>query len=384
MGADVIRSFVVGALLALVLGLGIGLGLSASGWLPGWVPLAGREAAAPVAALPPAELVVAPEGSEERATIDLFQQARDSVVAISTSAARRDFFGRSAGEVPLGTGSGWVWDGQGHILTNAHVIEGASRASVQLADGRAFDARLVGADTVHDLAVLRIEGEDLPAPLSLAPPEPPQVGTKVLAIGNPFGLDWTLTTGIVSALERELPGDQAGAIRRGLIQTDAAINPGNSGGPLLNSAGQVIGVNTAIYSPSGGSAGIGFAIPAATVARVVPELIRTGRYSPPTLGLLFDARVNAAVNRQGLEGVLVLDVPRGSPAEQAGVEPAQFLRDGRIVPGSVITAVEGEPVESLDDLLADIDARQPGEEVTVTFTTGRDEQTVELPLLPGT
>jgi S1-C subfamily serine protease len=335
---------------------------------------------APVA---PAELTLAPEGSDEAATIALFQTVRDSVVAISTSAAQRGRFGVATTEVPLGTGSGWVWDGQGHILTNAHVIEGASRASVQLADGRAFDARLVGADRVHDLAVLQIEGEHLPAPLSLAPSEPPLVGSRVLAIGNPFGLDWTLTTGIVSALERELPGDQAGAIRRGLIQTDAAINPGNSGGPLLNSGGQVIGVNTAIYSPSGGSAGIGFAIPAATVARVVPELIRTGRYSPPTLGLVFDARINTAVNRQGLGGVLVLDVPRGSEAERAGMEPAQFLQDGRIVPGSVITSVEGEAVDTLDDLLAEIDARQAGDEVAVTFATGDDEQTVELPLLPG-
>ncbi|EYD76129.1 serine protease, putative [Rubellimicrobium mesophilum DSM 19309] len=378
-----IRGLLVGAILALVLGLGIGLGIGASGWLPEWLPVARQESAPPVAPVPPAELVVAPEGSEERANIDLFQRARDSVVAISTSAARRGLFGAATTEVPLGTGSGWVWDGEGHILTNAHVIQGASSASVQLADGRAFDARLVGADTVHDLAVLQIEGEDLPAPLSLAPPEPPQVGTKVLAIGNPFGLDWTLTTGIVSALERELPGDQAGAIRRGLIQTDAAINPGNSGGPLLNSAGQVIGVNTAIYSPSGGSAGIGFAIPAATVGRVVPELIRTGHYSPPTLGLLFDARINSAVNRQGLDGVLVLDVPRGSEAETAGVEAAQFTRDGRIVPGSVITAVEGEPVATLDDLLADIDARQPGEEVAVTFETGGKETTVEMALVAG-
>ena len=372
----------MGAILALVVGLGIGLGLGASGWLP--QALGSRAGTAqPVVPVPPAELTLAPQGSDEAATITLFQTVRDSVVAISTSAAQRGRFGVATTEVPLGTGSGWVWDGQGHILTNAHVIEGASRASVQLADGRAFDARLVGADRVHDLAVLQIDGEDLPTPLSLAPAEPPLVGSRVLAIGNPFGLDWTLTTGIVSALERELPGDQAGAIRRGLIQTDAAINPGNSGGPLLNSAGQVIGVNTAIYSPSGGSAGIGFAIPAATVARVVPELIRTGRYSPPTLGLVFDARINAAVNRQGLDGVLVLDVPRGSQAERAGMEPAQFLRDGRIVPGSVITSVEGEQVETLDDLLAEIDARQVGEEVAVTFATGRGEQTVELPLLPG-
>ncbi len=368
------RAILVGLLLALVLGLGIGLGLGASGWMPE------RGAEAPV---PAPILAVAPEGSDEAATIDLFRAHRDSVVAISTSASQRDVFGRSAGEVPLGTGSGWLWDARGHVITNAHVIEGATAASVQLADGRAFDATLVGRDTVHDLAVLLIDGEDLPAPLQLAPPEPPQVGAKVFAIGNPFGLDWTLTTGIVSALERELPSDQAGTIRRGLIQTDAAINPGNSGGPLLNSGGQVIGVNTAIYSPSGGSAGIGFAIPAATVARVVPELIRSGRYTPPTLGLTFDPRINAAINRQGLPGAIVLDVDRGSEAAQAGVEPAQLLRDGRVRPGHVVTAVEGEPVETLDDLLGALDRHAVGDRVEVTFDTGGRQQTLELPVLAG-
>jgi S1-C subfamily serine protease len=360
-----------------LVGLGIGLGLGASEL----IGTRERAAAAPVPA--PVQLAVAPEGSDEAATIELFRSARDSVVAISTSASQRDLFGRSAGEVPLGTGSGWLWDDQGHVVTNAHVIEGATAATVTLADGRAFDATLVGADRVHDLAVLLIEGEDLPAPLTLAASEPPLVGSRVLAIGNPFGLDWTLTTGIVSALERELPSDRQGTIRRGLIQTDAAINPGNSGGPLLNSTGQVIGVNTAIYSPSGGSAGIGFAIPSATVARVVPELIRTGRYSPPTLGLVFDPRINAAINRQGLAGAVVLDVQRGSPAAQAGVEPAQLLRDGRVRPGYVVTAVEGEPVATLDDLLAILDAHQPGDTIEVTFDTGGDEKSLELPLLPG-
>nr|WP_246849299.1 trypsin-like peptidase domain-containing protein [Rubellimicrobium arenae] len=341
-----------------------------------------------VTALTPASpapvITVAPEGSDEAATIDLFRSARDSVVAISTSTSQRDVFGRNAGEVPLGTGSGWLWDNQGHVVTNAHVIEGASAASVQLADGRAFDASLVGRDTIHDLAVLQIDGQDLPTPLTLAAPEPPLVGSRVLAIGNPFGLDWTLTTGIVSALERELPSDQAGTVRRGLIQTDAAINPGNSGGPLLNSAGQVIGVNTAIYSPSGGSAGIGFAIPAATVARVVPELIRSGRYTPPTLGLTFDPRINAAINRQGLPGAIVLDVDRGSEAAQEGVEPAQILRDGRVRPGYVITELGGEPVATLDDLLAALDAHAVGDRVEVTFATGGgEEQTMELSVLAG-
>ncbi len=377
-GGRVIRGLLGGAALVLLLGLGLGLGLGLSGlWRP-------REAApaAPVTPVAPVELAVAPEGSDEAATIATFRAARDSVVAISTSTARRDLFGRVSAEVPLGTGSGFVWDGAGHVVTNAHVIQGANAATVQLADGRAFDARLVGFDTGHDLAVLRIEGEDLPAPLSLAPPEPPEVGSRVLAIGNPFGLDWTLTTGIVSALDREIPAEDGRTIR-GLIQTDAAINPGNSGGPLLDSGGRIIGVNTAIYSPSGGSAGIGFAVPVATVQRVVPELIRTGRYSPPTLGLAFDARINAAINRQGLEGAVVLEVERGSEAARAGVEPAQLLRDGRIRPGHVVTAVDGVPVGTLDDLLALLDARQAGEDVTVTFDTGGGETTLELPLRPG-
>ena len=264
-----IRGLMAGALMALLLGLGIGLGLGAWGLL-------GEGTQAAVAPVPPAQLTVAPEGSDESATIELFRAARDSVVAISTSAAQRDRFGRVSSEVPLGTGSGFIWDGNGHVVTNAHVIQGASFATVTLADGQALPARLVGFDRSHDLAVLSIEGEDLPAPLTLAPPEPPEVGSRVLAIGNPFGLDWTLTTGVVSALDREIPGEE-GRMVRGLIQTDAAINPGNSGGPLLDSAGRIIGVNTAIYSPSGGSAGIGFAVPAATVARVVPELIRSGR-----------------------------------------------------------------------------------------------------------
>ncbi len=370
-----IRGLIAGAVLALILGLGIGLGVGLS-------DLWEEPQAAAVAPVAPVELAVAPEGSDEGATIATFRAARDSVVAISTSASRRDLFGRVATEVPLGTGSGFIWDGAGHVVTNAHVIQGANAATVQLADGRAFDARLVGFDRGHDLAVLRIEGEDLPAPLTLAPPEPPEVGSRVLAIGNPFGLDWTLTTGIVSALDREIPGED-GRLIRGLIQTDAAINPGNSGGPLLDSAGRIIGVNTAIYSPSGGSAGIGFAVPVATVQRVVPELIRTGRYSPPTLGLAFDARINAAINRQGLPGAVVLQVERGSEAAQAGVEPAQLLRDGRIRPGHVVTAVDGAPVETLDDLLALLDARQAGDEVAVTFDTGGGETTLELPLRPG-
>src|SRR5690606_27035122 len=210
-------------------------------------------------------------------------------------------------------------------------LEGASAATVRLADGASLPAQLVGADPRNDLAVLRIgpEGE-APPPLAVGASGDLQVGQKVFAIGNPFGFDFTLTTGIVSALGRELPSESGIAIR-GLIQTDAAINPGNSGGPLLDSAGRLIGVNTAIYSPTGGSAGIGFAVPVDTVNRVVPQLIETGRYAPPALGVEVDPQLNAIAAAQGLEGVLVLGIVPDSPAEAAGLEPARFTRDGRIV-----------------------------------------------------
>lgn len=319
--------------------------------------------------------------SEEEVTIALFQAARDSVVAITTAQDVVNPFTLRATAEPVGSGSGFVWDRQGHVVTNAHVIAGVSRATVQLADGRAFPARLVGVDPGHDLAVLRIEAVDLPRPFDAAPGTP-QVGQRVLAIGNPFGLDWTLTTGIVSALDRELGNGRGGTIR-GLIQTDAAINPGNSGGPLLDSSGRLLGVNTAIYSPSGASAGIGFAVPAATVQRVVPQLIATGRYSPPDLGVVFDSRINAAANRQGLVGVMVLDVIAGSDAARAGLVAAQLSRDGRIVPGDVIVAVDGTAIRDVDDLLAELDSRLAGQAVELTLRRDGRDRLVSLTLSQG-
>ncbi len=320
---------------------------------------------------------------EEARTIAVFRAARDSVVAITTSTRIIDPFTRRTGETQLGSGSGFVWDADGHVVTNDHVIQGASRALVQLADGRSLEAQVVGRAPSHDLAVLRIGGDALPAPLPR--PEPGEggleVGQSVLAIGNPFGLDWTLTTGIVSALDRDLPCEAGRAIS-GLIQTDAAINPGNSGGPLLDARGRLIGVNTAIYSPSGASAGIGFAVPVSTVARVVPQLIETGRYSPPSLGLGFDARINAAVNRQGLPGALVLDVAPGSEAARAGVEPARVAR-GRLLPGDVVIALDGEEVEGLDDLLAMVDRHRPGDSVTLTLLRDGRRRELTLELRPG-
>lgn len=327
-------------------------------------------------ALPPAGEL----GAEEAQTIALFNAARDSVVAITTAQAMLNPFSRRAVAEPVGSGSGFVWDDRGHIVTNAHVIAGADSATVHLADGRSYPARLVGYDRGHDLAVLRIPEEALPAPLAPAPGTP-QVGQRVLAIGNPFGLDWTLTTGIVSALDREIP--VGGGAIRGLIQTDAAINPGNSGGPLLDSRGRLLGVNTAIWSPSGASAGIGFAVPMATVARIVPQLIDTGRYVPPDLGIVADARINAAANRQGLSGVMVLDVRPGTDAAAAGITPARLSRDGRILPGDVVVALDGEAVATLDDLLARVDERSAGDAVTLTLDQDGTRREVTLRLVPG-
>ncbi|MBM9596466.1 S1C family serine protease [Roseitranquillus sediminis] len=320
---------------------------------------------------------------DEVATIELFRTARDSVVFISTAERVIDPWTRNVYDQPRGTGSGFVWDELGHVVTNAHVVEGASRATVRLADGRSFSASLVGADPSHDLAVLRIGvAASRPDPLPIGTSGDLEVGQTVFAIGNPFGLDWTLTRGIVSALDRELPAGR-GMVITGLIQTDAAINPGNSGGPLLDSAGLLVGVNTAIFSPSGTNAGIGFAVPVDTVNRVVPQLIASGRYAPPTLGVRTDPRVDALAARSNIEGVVVLGVERGSAADRAGIVPAEISRDGQIVPRDVIRSVGNIEVASTQDLVAALDGFEVGEEVTLRLWRGGDEREVEVTLDAG-
>lgn len=232
--------------------------------------------------------------ADEKTTIELFEKSRASVVYITTAQLVRDVWTRNVFSVPRGTGSGFIWDDAGHVVTNFHVIQGASEATVKLADGRDYQAALVGTSPAHDIAVLKIGvGFKRPPAVPVGTSADLKVGQKVFAIGNPFGLDWTLTTGIVSALDRSLPGEAGGPAIDHLIQTDAAINPGNSGGPLLDSAGRLIGINTAIYSPSGASAGIGFAVPVDTVMRVVPQLIKTGKYIRPALGIEVDEQLNA-------------------------------------------------------------------------------------------
>jgi S1-C subfamily serine protease len=322
--------------------------------------------------------------ADERSTIELFERARDSVVFISTSRQVQDFWTRNVFSVRQGSGSGFIWDEAGHVVTNFHVIQGASEATVRLADGRDYKASLAGVSPAHDIAVLRI-GVDFqrPPPVPIGTSHDLKVGQKVFAIGNPFGLDWTLTTGIVSALDRSLPSDSGQTIEH-LIQTDAAINPGNSGGPLLDSAGRLIGITTAILSTTGESAGIGFAVPVDTVNRVVPELIRQGRYIRPELGIELDERINRRIVAMlRTEGVFVLRVAPGSSAEAAGLRGARIGDDGSFVPGDVIVGVEGHQVASVGELLGRLDEFKAGE--TVRLDVVRDGQKIEVAVVlqPG-
>ena len=310
---------------------------------------------------------------EEIRTIALFKDAQRSVAFITTQVERVDYWTRNVFEVPAGSGSGFVWDDQGHVVTNFHVVQDADSAKVTLGDAE-FEATIIGAARDQDLAVLRIKApRERLAPIRVGTSADLQVGQKVYAIGNPFGLDFTLTTGIVSALGRTIQG-VSGATIFDVIQTDAAINPGNSGGPLLDSGGRLIGVNTAIYSPSGASAGIGFAVPVDTVRRIVPELIAHGRVIRPALGVELDERLSTYVTRRlGVEGVLVRGVARGGGAEEAGLEGTKVDRRGSVIPGDVVQEIDGKPVKTVGDLLGRLGSYRPGD--TVTLTVWKDGKT---------
>ena len=348
-----------------------GVGLLGSGYVLG--------RGGPPSAQPRAVTPRGPLDADEAAHVQLFKRVSPSVVHITTTAAQRDFFSTRVVEVPAGTGSGFVWDELGHVVTNFHVIQGATSARVLMADQGEYAARHVGSFPDRDLAVLRIEAPaDKLKAIALGASRELQVGQKVFAIGNPFGLDFTLTLGIVSALNREIESMNRRTIR-GVIQTDAAINPGNSGGPLLDSAGRLIGVNTQIYSPSGASAGIGFAIPVDEVNRVVPRLIRDGRFIRPSLAVRgAEARLNAQLGAP--KGVLLVAVGEGSAAARAGLKAYSRRRDGRIDPGDVITAVDEVAVADWDDLLNELEKRQPGETVRLRLWRQGQERSVSMPL----
>lgn len=306
---------------------------------------------------------IAPAGDlaeDEKATIRLFRQSSKSVVFITSTKVGRDF-NLNVLEIPHGSGSGFVWDEQGHVVTNYHVVQGSNRFRVTLPDQTTVDAVIVGGDPTKDVAVLQI---DVPSqgltPLLVGTSAKLEVGQKVFAIGNPFGLDQTLTTGVISGVGRQIQG-QSGRTIDGMIQTDAAINPGNSGGPLLDSRGRLIGVNTAIYSPSGASAGIGFAIPVDTVQRVVPQLLRYGRVIRPDMAASY---VPDQVTRQlGLEGVLVGNVKPGGGAYEAGLVPIRRDEEGDILLGDLIVAIDGKPVTSVDGFLNELDNHAVGDRI---------------------
>ena len=304
------------------------------------------------------------------------------MVYITTVDQVLNIWTRDVSEIPSGTGTGFVWDESGHIVTNNHVIEGKKTAKVRLSDQRVFDAVVVGASAEHDLAVLKLQNTaDAPPPVTIGTSADLQVGQKVFAIGNPFGLDHSLTSGIISALGRSIDSGEEGSMS-GLIQTDTAIHPGNSGGPLLDSAGRVIGVNVAIYSPSGASAGIGFAIPVDVVNRVVPRLVKDGRYTRPVLGITLDDSVSRAINQKlDTQGVLVLEVAPGTPAAVAGIRGTQVDARGELLLGDIIQAIDGKPVTSADELTMLLDQYAPRSNVVVSLLRdGKNRQDVTLVL----
>jgi S1-C subfamily serine protease len=281
-------------------------------------------------------------------------------------------------EVPQGSGSGFIWNKQGHIVTNFHVIYGASSIKVTLADRSEYQAKLVGADPDHDLAVLQIQApESVMEPLAVGTSHDLRVGQKVLAIGNPFGLDHTLTTGVVSALGRTIKSMTNRTIE-GVVQTDAAINPGNSGGPLLDSSGRLIGVNTQIVSPSGAYAGIGFAVPVDTVNRIVPELIKHGKLIRPGLGISLVP--DSIARRWGVKGLIIGKVSRGGSADRAGLRGARETVTGRIELGDVLVAVDGRPVETVDDLMDAMENHKVGDRVRVDVIRNNKRQSIDVTL----
>ena len=317
----------------------------------------------------------------EQHVVNLFKDASIGTVHINTTGRRwRDFWTDRIRE-EKGSGSGFLWNQDGIVVTNFHVIRNARQATVVLHDGREFSADLVGYSPNHDLAILRIDpkGEQLPA-LNLGQSGGLQVGQDVFAIGNPFGLEQTLTKGIISALDREIKSVSGFPID-GVIQTDAAINPGNSGGPLLDSNGRVIGMNTMIISTSGSSAGIGFAVPIDTVKRVASQIIEKGRYEPASLGIKHDRRLNQLVqSRYGIRGVVIIDVTPGSTADVAGLKGLEINEERRMKLGDVIVGMDGQKIENQMDFLQVLDRHNPGDRIALEVQRGIEVVEIEIEL----
>ncbi len=317
----------------------------------------------------------------EQSTVELFRTVSPSVVYLTTRSRVASPFSRRAIEVDAGSGSGFMWDEFGHIVTNFHVLQEASSAKVVLWDQSSYEAILVGGSADHDLAVLKINAPAAKLlPVAIGTSDDLLVGQAVFAIGNPFGLNQTLTTGVVSAKSRSIDSPTGRSIDE-VIQIDAAINPGNSGGPLLDSAGRLIGVNTAIYSPSGTSAGVGFSIPVDTVNRVVPQIIANGRYEPPQLGIRVNRELSEVVTtRLGVQGVLILHIIPGGPADRAGLRETVIGQSSLVRPGDIIQKIGDTTVRDMNDMLEALERHRVGETVTVQFLREGETETVDVVL----
>ncbi|MFT4677335.1 MAG: S1-C subfamily serine protease [Patiriisocius sp.] len=307
---------------------------------------------------------------DESNNIAVFKDVSPSVVFVTNTQLRRQRFSLNVMEIPTGSGTGFVWDESGLIVTNFHVVNRANKITITLGSGASYEAEVIGAAPEKDVALLKINApNEVLKPIPLGNSENLAVGRKVLAIGNPFALDTSLSVGVVSALGREIKSVSNRTIKN-VIQTDAAINPGNSGGPLLNSMGQLVGVNTAIYSPSGASAGIGFAIPINTIKKIIPQLIEHGTLYRPVLGI--ETLTDYWAKRLKVKGIAILTVREGLPADIAGMVGVREDSRGNIHLGDVIIAVAGEPVTNEDSLLSLLERFKPGD--TIDVTTLKDEE----------
>ena len=315
---------------------------------------------------------------DERNTISVFRNVAQSTVFVTQTRVVEDYFAGTLQEVPAGSGSGFVWDDQGTVVTNFHVVEGARSVTVTFHDQQTFEAKVIGLEPRKDIAVLKVEAPaKLFVPVHVAKAEQLEVGQKAIAIGNPFGVDHTLTTGVISALGRQMQG-AGGVSIRDMIQTDAAINPGNSGGPLLDSSGQLIGMNTMIYSKSGASAGIGFAVPISTISRIVPQILKTGHAEQVGIGIGVDP-LQKLERRLGMDGVIILHVPEGGAASAAGLKGLTRTRRG-IALGDVIVGVDAVRVVHFDDLYTVLDQHKPDDTVKLTLLRGDAPVTITLKL----
>jgi S1-C subfamily serine protease len=336
-----------------------------------------QASAAPVAPLSPGARI-----EDERNTISVFRAASPSTVYVTQTRVVMDDFGGTLEEVPAGSGSGFVWDKQGHVVTNYHVVEKAKSVLVTFQDQKTYQAQVVGVEPRKDIAVLKVDAPvEVQFPISVPKHVALEVGQKTIAIGNPFGLDHTLTTGVISAVGRQVQGIGNVTIRD-MIQTDAAINPGNSGGPLLDSSGELIGMNTMIFSRTGSSAGIGFAVPANTISRVVPQIIKNGKADQLGIGVNVDP-LQQIERRFGIRGVVVRAVVPGSPAEHAGLKGMSRTPQGFML-GDVIVAIDTQTVDNFDDLYSALDIHKPGDKVDVKVQRGDSSLTakVEVIVLP--